>query len=70
MDFSTPRTGIHSYRILDVAIVDLLLTIGLGYGIAYYTGYRFLIVFIILMILSILVHTALGIKTRTNSLLL
>lgn len=62
--FSTPGEGIHSLRVFDVAIIDVLLTILAAIAIS---KRHFAVVFTILIILSILVHTLLGIKTRTNA---
>lgn len=62
--FSEPRKGIHSIRVFDVAIIDVLFTVIAAYVIS---KDHFLIVFIILIILSIIIHTVLGIKTKTNS---
>lgn len=61
---SEPRQGIHSIRVFDVAIVDVILTLVAAYIISpkYFIG-----VFIVLVILSIIIHTKLGIVTRTNA---
>lgn len=62
-----PGEGIHSIRLFDIAIIDVILT-----GLAAYAISRqhFLIVFMILIILSIIVHTLLGIRTKTNTWLM
>lgn len=61
---SKPREGIHSIRVFDIAIVDLILTI-IG---AYIISKKHVIsVFIALILLSIVIHSMLGIKTKTNS---
>lgn len=66
-NFSEPRQGIHSIRIFDIAVVDLILTIILSIIIS---RHNFIAVFIILVIISILVHSMLGIKTKTNAWLM
>jgi hypothetical protein len=43
-----PGTGVHSYRFMNIAIVDVLLTLLLAFVISYYTKYSFLYVSIIL----------------------
>jgi hypothetical protein len=67
MNISEPRQGIHSYRIFDVAIVDVALTVLFTFMI---TKKNRMLVFIILILLSIIIHTMLGIKTKTNTWLL
>jgi hypothetical protein len=62
--FSEPREGIHSLRILDIAIVDVFLTVIVALFIS---KKYFLSIFIALILLSIVMHTLLGIKTKTNS---
>jgi hypothetical protein len=64
---STPGVGIHSYRMFGVAIVDVILTAIAAIIISRdHAG----IVFIILVFLSIPIHTMLKIRTKTNSWLL
>ena len=43
-DFSTPRKGIHAYRIpvLDIAAVDTVGTIAVAYGVSKYMNWSFL----------------------------
>jgi hypothetical protein len=38
--FGAPNTGAHSYRLFDVAIVDLVLTIFIAYVITYIARWR------------------------------
>ena len=61
-----PREGIHSIRVFDVAIIDVIFT-----GIAAYiiSKKNIISVFIILVLLSVVIHSLLGIKTRTNEFL-
>jgi len=62
--FNEPGQGIHSVRIFDVAIVDVILTILVSLMIS---TDKFITVFAIFIILSIIIHTILRIKTRTNA---
>lgn len=64
---SVPREGIHAYRIFDIAIIDVILTIIAAVAIS---RKHFIVVFIILVVLSIIIHTILKIKTRTNTWLM
>lgn len=66
MAFSKPGTGIHALRVFDVAIIDVLFTAIAAFAIS---RKHFLAVFVILIILSVIVHSLLGIKTRTNAFL-
>lgn len=62
-----PRVGIHSIRVFDIAIVDVIFTILAALLIS---RKHFLAVFIVLIFLSIFFHTIFGIKTKTNAWLL
>jgi len=66
MAFAEPRTGIHNIRIFDIAIVDVLITLLASYIMSRYSSYNPITIFIILIILSIPIHTMLNIKTKTN----
>jgi hypothetical protein len=37
--FGAPRTGVHAYRVFDIAIVDLGLTLAAAYGWTRYTAF-------------------------------
>lgn len=67
MAFSTPREGIHAFRVFDIAIIDVILTILVAFAIS---RQHFIAVFIILVVISVIVHTVLGIKTQTNKWLI
>jgi ABC-type spermidine/putrescine transport system permease subunit I len=67
--FGEPGQGIHSYRFLNIAIVDVLLTVLLGYFIAYYTNTPVWIVLILLFIMGILVHRLFCVRTTLDKLL-
>jgi len=66
ISLTEPRKGIHSIRLFDIAIVDVLLT---GLASYFLDKKNFLLVFIILILFSIIIHTMLGIKTKTNSMI-
>ena len=66
-DASIPRRGIHSYRVLDVAVVDVAFTVLAAYIIS---RKHFIGVFILLIFISIILHTAKNIETKTNKWLL
>jgi hypothetical protein len=64
-----PGTGLHSYRFMNIAIVDVLLTLLLAFVISYYTKYSFLYVSITLFILGILIHRLFCVRTTIDKLL-
>jgi hypothetical protein len=51
-----PRTGIHSVRIADIAVVDTAVTAMAAFGIAKWTKQSFWIVFLILMLIAEISH--------------
>lgn len=66
---SEPRKGIHSIRIFDIAVVDVLLTVVAAVYIAKWTGADLWKVLIGLFLLGIIVHRVLGIRTKVDTLL-
>ncbi len=64
--FGEPRTGIHSIRFLDLAIVDVALTaVAASLFTRYYaTETSFLTSFVGWMLLSLVVHLLVGVDTR------
>lgn len=64
-----PGTGLHSYRIMNIAVVDVLLTILLALFISYYTNYSFLYTSILLFILGIILHRLFCVRTTIDKLL-
>lgn len=61
--FGAPRTGAHSYRIMDIAVVDLGLTIGAAYLISEKTENSFPVTFGALFLLGMLAHRAFCVDT-------
>ena len=73
--FGKPREGIHQYRIFDIAILDVIGTIVLGY-ILHILNQKFDIVkmsfthiLILLFILSIVLHRLFCVRTTIDQLL-
>jgi uncharacterized membrane protein len=54
--FGAPGTGAHSYRLGNVAIVDVALTALVGYLIAVWRGWNPIVVIVLLFISSVFVH--------------
>jgi hypothetical protein len=61
--FGKPNSGAHSYRIFNIAIIDLGLTILVAYIISKYYILDFVYVFIILMLLSLILHKLFCVET-------
>lgn len=61
--FGKVNTGVHSYRLFNIAIVDLLATILVSYVISIYYQYNILYIFGTMMILSIIIHRIFCVKT-------
>lgn len=66
--FGKEREGIHKYRIFNIAIVDLGLTILGAILIAYLWKRPFLIVLTVLLIVSVLVHRVFCVETTLTNL--
>lgn len=64
--FGLPKTGIHSYRIKNIAIVDVLATVIMSGILSYTLNYNFIVVFIILFILGIIMHALFCVDTTIN----
>jgi hypothetical protein len=67
--FGKPREGIHSYRIFDVAIVDLGFTIILAFFVARYMKQSFILWLVGFLIFSVFIHLLFGVKTKFVKLL-
>jgi hypothetical protein len=68
--FGKSREGPHSYRILDIAIVDTVLTIILGYFISRHFKLNLFQVLIGIFILGTIIHKIFCVETTLTKLLL
>ena len=66
--FGKVGTGVHSLRFFNIAVVDTLLTLLLAYIINYFLKTNLLIVFIVLIILSIIIHRAFCVETTLTKM--
>lgn len=66
---STPREGVHSLRLFDVAVFDVALTLAAAFGISQWTKWNFWIVVLILFISGIVTHRALKIRTKVDEII-
>ncbi len=61
--FGAPGTGLHSFRIFNIAVVDVALTLVAAYFIAQYTNYPLVYVVCGLLLLSVAVHYIFNVDT-------
>ena len=65
-----PKKGIHSIRIFNIAIIDVLLTIFISYLISLFKPkWNFSIILLSLFILGIILHRLFCIKTTIDKIL-
>jgi len=64
-----PRKGIHEIRLFDFAIVDIILTFILAYGLTLLTGYDYWIMLLFSFLLAIILHWLFCVDTRLNVML-
>jgi hypothetical protein len=64
-----PNKGVHSYRFLNVAIVDVIMTIIFAFLISYFYKTSFIITTITLFILGILLHRLFCVRTTIDKLI-
>ena len=64
-----PNKGVHQYRIFNIAIFDVLLTIILSLIISYIFNINFLLTLIILFLLGIILHRIFCVRTTIDKLL-
>lgn len=64
--FGKPGTGLHKYRIFNIAIVDLLLTILASYILSQIFHWKFYKVSIIMFLIGILAHKIFCVHTTIS----
>jgi hypothetical protein len=67
--FGAPNTGAHSYRIFNLAIVDIIMTIIGAYIISYFSKFSFYYTLAILFITGIILHRLFCVRTTIDKLL-
>lgn len=68
--FGKVGKGIHSYRLYNIAMIDLVLTIILSWIISKYYEYNIFIVFGILIIISIIIHRLFCVRSTLTMLVM
>ena len=64
--FGEPNTGVHKLRIFNIAIVDVVATIIVAYGISKATTWDFVLVLISLFVLGIILHRIFYVRTTLD----
>lgn len=67
--FGKPNKGIHSYRVLNIAIFDLVATVVVAWGISKYYNIDIKQVLFILFVVGIIAHRLFCVRTTVDKLL-
>jgi len=67
--FGKPNEGLHSYRLFNIAVIDVFATVILAYIIHKLTKYKFIYILLILFGLGIIFHRLFCVKTTIDKLL-
>lgn len=67
--FGEPKTGFHSFRILDVAVGDLLGTAVISGLISYALDFNFFLVLLFFIVLGIIFHRLFCVNSTINKLI-
>lgn len=67
--FGAPRTGVHRYRLFDIAIVDVAGTIALAWAVSHVTHFSFTKTMLVLFLMGIVFHRIVGVHTKIDTLL-
>lgn len=67
--FGKERQGFHSWRLFDIAIGDLLLTIIGAYLLSFALKTQFIITFITVLVIGVIVHRLFCVNTKINTLI-
>lgn len=67
--FGDPNMGLHSYRIFDIAIVDLVATIIVAVLVAKYFETNIFATFILLFVIGEVFHYIFGVDTTVKKLI-
>ena len=64
--FGKVGEGVHSYRILNIAILDVIGTIIIAYIIHFFVPYKFITVLLFLFFLGIICHRLFCVRTTVD----
>jgi len=67
--FGAPKTGVHSIRLFNIAVVDVVLTVIVAIIISRLTKINLVLITILLFILAIIMHRLFCVRTTIDKLL-
>lgn len=67
--FGKEKTGIHKYRVFDIAIFDVLGTLMLAYVFSHLFKTSFLAMCVIMFVVAILIHRLFCVNTTINKMI-
>ena len=69
--FGKPNTGLHAYRVFNIAIIDVVATIGVSYLIYIYLSKKinFTLILLLMFMLGIILHRLFCVRTTIDKLL-
>lgn len=67
--FGKPNEGIHAYRIFDIAVVDVVMTVIAAIVIAFVSDQHFIYVLLALFAIAIAAHRLFCVRTTVDKLL-
>lgn len=67
--FGKEGSGIHSYRVFDLAIIDVVLTVLGGVILAWIFNWNYILTIIIVFLIGILFHRLFCVNTTINKMI-
>lgn len=67
--FGEPNTGLHRYRLFNIALVDLGLTVLAAWLISWFFRVNFWITLLVLLVLGVVAHRVFCVRTTVDKLL-
>lgn len=67
--FGKPNSGVHRYRIFNIAIVDVLCTFLGAFAISYFCKVNYLATLFILFLSGVILHRIFCVKTTIDKLI-
>jgi len=64
--FGKPNTGVHSYKLFDLAIVDIAVTLLAVYAISLYFDFSFWYTLAVTFIIMVISHRLFCVRTTTD----
>ena len=67
--FGKPGEGVHSVRLMNLAIADVIMTVVIGIVLAYYFSWNYVATTCLLFLIGIFMHRLFGVRTTIDKLL-